>query len=77
MSTSFKDLADVCLLVLHLEVRVHCFHFLVPMTQNGDFAPGVDTQNADPEVNKLIRDLSRIQNILNASLKPIKGKVSS
>lgn len=49
MVTSFSDLGDVCLLVLHLEVRVHCFHFLVPMAQNGDFSPGVDTQNSDPE----------------------------
>jgi hypothetical protein len=27
----FEELADTCLLVLHLEVRVHCFHYLHPI----------------------------------------------
>ena len=29
----FRDLAEVCLLLLHLEVRVHCFYYLLPVTK--------------------------------------------
>ena len=28
LAREFEELADTCLLVLHLEVRVHCFHYL-------------------------------------------------
>jgi len=73
---SFQELSDVCLLVLHLEVRVHCFHFLSPMAQHGEFAPGVDSQNPDPEVVKLNRDLLNIHGILSSSLVPMKCRVS-
>ena len=30
----FKDLADTCLLVLHLELRLHCFYFLLPVAKH-------------------------------------------
>ncbi|GFO03009.1 exocyst complex component 4, partial [Plakobranchus ocellatus] len=29
----FKDLAEICLLLLHLEVRVHCFYYLLPVAK--------------------------------------------
>lgn len=29
----FQDLAEICLLLLHLEVRVHCFYFLLPVAK--------------------------------------------
>ena len=28
LARDFEELSDTCLLVLHLEVRVHCFHYL-------------------------------------------------
>ena len=28
LAREFEELSDTCLLVLHLEVRVHCFHYL-------------------------------------------------
>jgi len=31
--SDFKELSDTCLLVLHLEVRVHCFHYLMPVAK--------------------------------------------
>jgi len=74
---AFRKLSDVCLLVLHLEVRVHCFHFLLPMAQNGEFAPGVDSQNADTEVTKLSRDLMVFQGVVNSSLDSVKAKVGN
>ena len=29
----FKDLSEICLLLLHLEVRVHCFYYLLPVAK--------------------------------------------
>ena len=29
----YRELADTCLLVLHLEVRVHCFYYLMPVAK--------------------------------------------
>ena len=29
----FQDLSEICLLLLHLEVRVHCFYFLLPVAR--------------------------------------------
>uniref|UniRef100_A0A674D798 Exocyst complex component Sec8 n=1 Tax=Salmo trutta TaxID=8032 RepID=A0A674D798_SALTR len=38
LSRAFQDIADRCLLVLHLEVRVHCFHYLIPLAKQGNYA---------------------------------------
>lgn len=77
LATLFQDLADICLLVLHLEVRVHCFFFLLPMAQKGEFSPNVDSQNADSEVVQLNKDLSNVQYVLSTSLQPTKIRVRS
>lgn len=73
----FQELADICLLVLHLEIRVHCFFYLLPMAQKGEFSPNVDSQNADVEVVQLNKDLSNIEYILSTSLQAVKIRVSS
>ncbi len=73
----FQELADICLLVLHLEIRVHCFFYLLPMAQKGEFSPNVDSQNPDIEVVQLNKDLSNIEYILSTSLQAIKIRVSS
>ncbi|GAB6023182.1 Exocyst complex component 4 [Chamberlinius hualienensis] len=33
LAKDFEDLAEICLLVLHLEVRVHSFYFLLPVAK--------------------------------------------
>ncbi|XP_048357432.1 exocyst complex component 4-like [Sphaerodactylus townsendi] len=40
LARSFQEMADRCLLVLHLEVRVHCFHLthLMPLAKAWDYA---------------------------------------
>lgn len=36
LAKDFQELGELCLLVLHLEVRVHCFYYLMPVaTQVG------------------------------------------
>ncbi|CAG7822682.1 unnamed protein product [Allacma fusca] len=74
IAQQFQDIADTCLLVMHLEIRVHCFFFLLPVTLKGEFAPAVDSQVADAEVVQLNRDLMDIESALNSSLQPVKNK---
>ncbi|XP_022257470.1 exocyst complex component 4-like [Limulus polyphemus] len=74
LAKEFEELSSTCLLVLHLEVRVHCFYYLLPVAIQGSFALGVDSQEPDPEVLKLNKDLSNIDEAMTASLQTRKLK---
>ena len=59
-----------------IQIRVHCFFYLLPVTLKGEFAPAVDSQVADAEVTQLNRDLFDIYAALSSALTPVKCKVS-
>ncbi|XP_074593474.1 exocyst complex component secretory 8 [Brevipalpus obovatus] len=73
LSREFEELAETCLLVLHLEVRVHCFYYLLRVPR-GNFSPGIDAQEPDNEVIQLNKDLSNIDEALSMSIQPWKLK---
>ncbi|XP_073918898.1 exocyst complex component 4 isoform X1 [Castor canadensis] len=70
LAKSFQDMADRCLLVLHLEVRVHCFHYLIPLAKEGNYAivANVESMDYDPLVVKLNKDISAIEEAMSVSL---------
>uniref|UniRef100_A0A8C2Z9W4 Exocyst complex component Sec8 n=1 Tax=Cyclopterus lumpus TaxID=8103 RepID=A0A8C2Z9W4_CYCLU len=70
LSRGFQDIADRCLLVLHLEVRVHCFHYLIPLAKQGNYAivANVESMDYDPLVVKLNKDISAIEEAMGAGL---------
>ncbi|XP_023686899.1 exocyst complex component 4 [Paramormyrops kingsleyae] len=70
LSKAFQDIADRCLLVLHLEVRVHCFHYLIPLAKQGNYAivANVESMDYDPLVVKLNKDISAIEEVMGANL---------
>uniref|UniRef100_A0A8D3E7Q5 Exocyst complex component Sec8 n=1 Tax=Scophthalmus maximus TaxID=52904 RepID=A0A8D3E7Q5_SCOMX len=70
LSRGFQDIADRCLLALHLEVRVHCFHYLIPLTKQGNYAivANVESMDYDPLVVKLNKDISAIEEAMGAGL---------
>ncbi|XP_074831865.1 exocyst complex component 4 [Carettochelys insculpta] len=70
LSKSFQEMADRCLLVLHLEVRVHCFHYLIPLAKQGNYAivANVESMDYDPLVVRLNKDISAIEEAMSASL---------
>ncbi|XP_041477788.1 exocyst complex component 4-like isoform X1 [Lytechinus variegatus] len=74
LAKEFQDLADTCLLVLHLEVRLHCFFFLMPVTKQSSFFTSVDSVDPDPNVIKLSKDLTSLEEALHTSLHPAKFK---
>lgn len=80
----FAEMAETCLLVLHLEIRVHCFYHL-QVLDNSFFvtsAPAIDSMDRtmtrelfsdDPKIIPLLDDLRRMYDELQkAELKPIK-----
>ncbi|XP_038608130.1 exocyst complex component 4 isoform X2 [Tachyglossus aculeatus] len=70
LAKSFQDMADRSLLVLHLEVRVHCFHYLIPLAKQGNYAivANVESMDYDPLVVRLNKDISAIEEAMSASL---------
>nr|XP_022341498.1 exocyst complex component 4-like isoform X4 [Crassostrea virginica] len=70
----FQDLAEICLLLLHLEVRVHCFYFLLPVAKQSNYAGPIDDLDPDSNVLKLNKDLTSMEEVLQQSLQPKKFK---
>ncbi|XP_063304370.1 exocyst complex component 4 [Pelobates fuscus] len=70
LAKSFQDMSDRCLLVLHLEVRVHCFHYLIPLAKQGNYAivANVESMDYDPLVVRLNKDISGIEEAMGASI---------
>jgi len=74
LANDFEELSEICLLVLHLELRVHCCYYLYRVTSQGNFAQGIDTQEPDIEVVQLNKDISSIDEALSVTLQPWKLK---
>ncbi|XP_038070549.1 exocyst complex component 4-like isoform X2 [Patiria miniata] len=70
----FKELADICLQVLHLELRLHCFFYLLPVAKQSSFHISADSVDPDPNVLKLNKDLTTLEEALSPSLMPHKFK---
>uniref|UniRef100_A0A8D2L106 Exocyst complex component Sec8 n=1 Tax=Varanus komodoensis TaxID=61221 RepID=A0A8D2L106_VARKO len=70
LARSFQEMADRCLLVLHLEVRIHCFHYLIRLAKQGNYAivANVESMDYDPLVVQLNKDISAIEEAMSASL---------
>ena len=83
LAQDFIELSHTCLLVLHLEVRVHCFYYLLSVGRGpvgsvgANFAPTIDSQDPDKEVLSLNKDLASIDEALSATLPSRKCKVST
>uniref|UniRef100_A0A1B6EHB1 Exocyst complex component Sec8 n=3 Tax=Clastoptera arizonana TaxID=38151 RepID=A0A1B6EHB1_9HEMI len=72
LAHEFEELANTCLLVLHLEVRVQCFYYLLPRGTGDRFVN--NSPEPDPKVLDLSRVLSAIDEAMAASLQPRKSK---
>ncbi|XP_063222641.1 exocyst complex component 4 [Bacillus rossius redtenbacheri] len=77
LAQEFEELANTCLLVLHLEVRVQCFHYLLPRPDSYNRfvgGGGLSSQEPDPRVLELSRVLVVIDEAMNSSLQVRKSK---
>ncbi|KFB36954.1 AGAP001694-PA-like protein [Anopheles sinensis] len=77
LALEFEELANTCLLVLHLEVRVQCFHYLraSPSDRYKSNNPNKnDSLEPDAKVLKLTKVLSDMDEALSSTLHPRKTK---
>jgi len=70
----FQELADTCLLVLHLEIQCHCLYYLIPATRQSTYVCTMDAVEVDPLVPQLTKDLRDIEEICSSSLAPFKRR---
>uniref|UniRef100_F1KUX2 Exocyst complex component Sec8 n=1 Tax=Ascaris suum TaxID=6253 RepID=F1KUX2_ASCSU len=59
------SMADTCLLIIHLELRVHCFFHLLPLAR---VRPSLPHDELDNEVVDFGRDMMQFHQLLNAYL---------
>ncbi|XP_025829668.1 exocyst complex component 4 isoform X3 [Agrilus planipennis] len=69
VAQDFDELANTCLLLLHLEVRVQCFHYLLAQSDYN-----AETHEPDPKVLELSRVLANVDEAMTSSLHPRKCK---
>ena len=68
---SLESMSETCLLMMHLELRVHCFYHLLPLSRT---RPLVIQDDSDPEVIEFGRDLKNIQQLLSGHIAANKVK---
>uniref|UniRef100_A0A8R1U1L6 Exocyst complex component Sec8 n=2 Tax=Onchocerca TaxID=6281 RepID=A0A8R1U1L6_ONCVO len=61
--------ADTCLLIIHLELRVHCFFHLLPLAR---VRPSLPHDELDNEVIDFGRDITHFHQVLSTNLPPHK-----
>ena len=79
LALEFDELANICLLVLHLEVRVQCFHYLRSNSSDkykNNNPNKNDTLEPDTKVLKLTKVLSDLDEAFSSTLHARKTKVS-
>lgn len=64
----FQALAETTIIMLHLEVRCHCFYFLLPAIQKANYTFGPDGVETDEAVQRLASDLKNIDLVMVAVL---------
>ncbi|XP_040565491.1 exocyst complex component 4 [Lepeophtheirus salmonis] len=77
ITKDFGDLSRTCLLVLHIEVRIHCIYFLSPIwfgsNAGTQFQGGPESTDPSSEIIRLAKDLTSTEDIV----KPLMGNIKS
>lgn len=68
---SLEAKSETCLLMLHLELRVHCFYHLLPLSRSRPLAVQEDS---DPEVVEFGKDLRQMHQLLSGHVAANKVK---
>jgi len=69
----YVSMSDICLLCLHIELRMHCFYQLTPMLMNNSYdIRGWESMEHDFQITKLTKWLSAADESLKISLQPPK-----
>ncbi|XP_011498011.1 PREDICTED: exocyst complex component 4 [Ceratosolen solmsi marchali] len=75
VADEYDELANTCILVLHLEVRVQCFYYLHPRAKTSLLCTGAkDPDEADSRVEELSRVLQHMDEAFQSTLHQKKTK---
>jgi len=70
LSRHYTDISELCILVLHVEVRMHCFHHLLAIAHglHTDYHGLIDKMEPDENVTRLNKDLTAIDDAMQQTL---------
>ena len=64
----FKELANNCLILLHLEIRCHCFYYIGKATRESNYCINMDSIEVDSQIPPLVKELRDIEDLCSAAL---------
>jgi len=79
LARHYVDISELCLLVLHVEVRMHCFHHLLAIAHglHTDYHGIIDKMEPDENVTRLNKDLAAIDtDVMQQTLQPRKFRLA-
>lgn len=70
LARHYMDVSELCILALHVEVRMHCFHHLLAIAhgQHTDYHGIIDKMEPDENVTRLNKDLTAIDDVMQQTL---------
>jgi len=68
LAEDFQNISESCLLVLHLEIRCHCFYYLMRTVQDSNYVCNSNAMDPDSNVNNLNKSLSSFEEIATACM---------
>ena len=70
LARHYVDISELCILALHVEVRMHCFHHLLAIAHgpHTDYHGIIDKMEPDENVMRLNKDLSAIDDVMQQTL---------
>lgn len=75
LAKDYYRMSEICLLCIHIEVRVTCFYFLIPMLKNSSYdIRGIESMEHDEAVTLLMKCLNTAEENLSSSLSPEKRR---
>jgi len=79
LARHYVDMSELCVLALHVEVRMHCFHHLLAIAHghHTDYHGIIDKMEPDENVTRLNKDLTAIDDVLQQTLQPRKFRSQS
>jgi len=78
LARHYVDISELCVLVLHVEVRMHCFHHLLAIAHgfHTDYHGIIDKMEPDENVTRLNKDLTAIDDVMQQTLQHRKFRLA-
>lgn len=72
LEETFRGLANNCLILLHLEIRFHCFYYIGKATRESSYFINMGSIEVDSQIPPLVKELRDIEDLCSAALPPAK-----